>query len=79
MAYDMSGVLGKNKYKKTENQPTYTGKCTINGEELRIAAWVKDGKDGKFFAMKFSRKDDAQKKDDPTPQSTPELDDEIPF
>ena len=78
MAYDMSGTLGKNQYQKNDSQPSHTGKCTINGEDFRIAAWVKQGEDGKFFALKFSRKEDAPKKE-AAEVIQPEIDDEIPF
>lgn len=41
-------VLFKNKYKKNDSHPDYTGEVTTpNGETFRMAAWVKEGKDGK--------------------------------
>lgn len=77
MAYDNSGILSLNKYKKTDKQPPYTGTATINGVEYRIAAWVNEKEDGKYFGLKFSI---PQKKADfsAAPQSVVD-DDEIPF
>jgi len=80
MAYDNSGILGRNKYKKSDGQPDYTGKATINGVEYRVAAWLKENADGKFFAMKYSI---PQPKGEisavpAAPQSSLD-DDEIPF
>ena len=59
MAYeqrDMSGALFNNKDKKTDNHPGYTGNCMINGQEFRVAAWVKTPKKGgdKFLSLAFS-------------------------
>lgn len=77
MAYDNSGTLGRNKYKKTDSQPEYTGTATIGGVDYRIAGWVKEGKDGKFFGLKFSI---PQQKGEISAASKPVLDDdEIPF
>lgn len=54
MAYDNSGTLGKNKYRKSDSQPEYTGKATIGGVKYRIAGWMNENADGKFFGLKFS-------------------------
>ena len=51
---DMSGNLFRNEKKESAKQPDYTGKVKIRGEELRVAAWLKDGKKGKYFSFKFS-------------------------
>jgi hypothetical protein len=49
-----SGTLFKNDRKKAENHPDWKGQINVNGELLDIAAWVKDGKKGKFFSLKVS-------------------------
>ena len=57
MAYeqrDMSGVLFKNDRKEKPNHPDYQGECKINGQTLRMAAWIKDGRKGKFMSFSFS-------------------------
>ena len=75
MANDNTGIMGKNKYKKTDKQPPYTGTATIGGVQYRIAGWVNEGKDGKFFSLKFSI---PQKKSEFSANNQID-DDEIPF
>jgi hypothetical protein len=48
------GSLFKNVNKKTPAQPDWTGNVLINGQEMRLAAWVKEGKGGKFFSLQLS-------------------------
>jgi len=40
--------------KTTNNAPEYTGEIMVNGKKMRPAAWVKEGKNGKFFSGKMS-------------------------
>lgn len=49
-----SGSIFKNDRKTNEKQPDYSGTLTIEGKEMRIALWVKEGKKGKFFSVKLS-------------------------
>jgi|TARA_S200002703_G_scaffold124029_1_gene110063 uncharacterized protein (DUF736 family) len=76
--YDMSGVSSNNDYKKAEKQPDYTGKCTIDGKELRMAGWKRTGTNGEFVSWKFSEPQEAQLQ----PQTVPSNDDtqdDLPF
>ena len=41
-----SGILWKNKYKKTDREPYFRGKATIRGHEIELAAWLKKDKNG---------------------------------
>ena len=41
-----SGVLWKNKYKKTDKEPFFRGKATVRGHDLELAAWIKKDKNG---------------------------------
>jgi hypothetical protein len=54
--------------KTTNNAPEYTGEIMVNGKKMRLAAWVKEGKNGKFFSGKMSepmlKRDEPQ--DDPS-------------
>jgi len=49
-----SGVLFKNDKKGNEKAPDYKGKVNVNGKELEIAGWVREGKSGKFISIKIS-------------------------
>jgi uncharacterized protein (DUF736 family) len=49
-----SGVLFKNDKKGNEKAPDYKGKINVNGKELEIAGWVREGKSGKFISLKVS-------------------------
>lgn len=52
---EMTGVLFRNEKRSSDKAPEYTGTCTIDGQELRIAAWLKDGRNGKkFMSLQFS-------------------------
>ena len=49
-----SGILWKNKFKKTEKEPFFRGKATIRGHEIEIAAWLKKDKNGQdMISMAF--------------------------
>jgi hypothetical protein len=50
------------------NGPQYTGEIMVNGKKMRLAAWVKEGKSGKFFSGKMSEPYESS-------ASRPELDD----
>lgn len=73
-----SGVLFKNDKATSDKSPTYTGKINIDGRELRLAAWVKEGKNGKFLSLKvseFTNKPDIK----PTAKSFADMPDDLPF
>lgn len=64
MAYekqDDTGFLFRNEKKTSEKQPDYTGWIKENGKERRLAAWVKDMRDGsKALSIKISDKQEGQ-------------------
>ena len=58
MAYEMkegSGSLFKNTRKTTETHPDYNGSIMVNGKEHWLSAWVKEGKNGKFFSVSIGQ------------------------
>ena len=79
MAYEMKDgdiSVFKNKDATEENnQPPYTGKALINGEEFRVALWVK-GDTNKFFSGRIELPQKSSQVETPEPVS---FDDEIPF
>lgn len=74
----MSGVSSNNDYKKAEKQPDYTGKCTIDGKELRMAGWKRTGTNGEFVSWKFSEPQEAQLQPQTVP-SNDDIQDDLPF
>jgi hypothetical protein len=75
-----SGVLFKNDKATNEKAPGYTGKINVGGKEFRLAAWVKEGKNGKFFSLKVS---EFENKEAPKPKADTiifnDLDSDLPF
>lgn len=60
MAYeqrDNSGSLFKNDKKTEPKHADYKGDATINGQQMWISAWIKDGSRGKFMSLSFTPKD----------------------
>lgn len=74
------GVLFKNDKEGNEARPDYTGKIDIDGKEMRLAAWIKQSKDGtkKFLSLNVSEFPTKQVKNTCT-VTEPDFDDEIPF
>jgi len=87
MAYeqrDNGGALFKNDKDGNEQRPDYTGDCMVNGKLMRMAAWVKEGKKGKFMSLKFDEVEGQEAPnsgggDNPGDTGGGDLDDEIPF
>ena len=85
---DNSGVIFRNTAErmagKSESFPTHSGNALIGGREYYISAWVKEGRNGKFFSLAFNLKDEAAKpagkRQEPKPdQGGFEDDSDIPF
>ena len=79
---DNSGTLSRNDRKSQPNHPDHRGSCIIDGVEYWISAWVKDGRNGKFFSLAFQPKDEAPQQSRPQQRQQaplPDLDDDIPF
>ena len=72
-----SGILFKNdKSGGNEKWPDYKGEAVVGGERYWLAAWVKEGKRGKFMSIALKPKD--QKRAAPAPANEP-VDDNQPF
>ena len=49
----------------------------INGQPMRISAWIKEGKSGKFMSLRFE--EPRMERPRGEPQSAPDFEDTIPF
>jgi hypothetical protein len=51
MDYDNTNrfTLFRNKDRRTDGSPEFSGSINIDGVEYRLGAWVKEGKGGRFF------------------------------
>ena len=48
------GILFKNQKKTTSKHPDSVGFCMINGKEMRVAGWTKEGPKGKYVSFQLS-------------------------
>ncbi len=54
---DNTGFLSRNKKCEHDRQPEFRGSCVVDGVEYWLSGWVKQGDDGKFFSLAFTRKE----------------------
>ena len=66
------GVLFKNDKGDNPARPDYSGNINVNGEEFRLAAWLKDSASGnKFMSLSVSKPDPNYQKAAPAQQTSP--------
>jgi hypothetical protein len=75
--------LFKNEYKaEGDNKPTYKGSGKdLDGQEIEVAAWLRNGQSGEFMSCTFKRKEKKPAepaKSDGHPAMAG-LDDDVPF
>ena len=51
------GTLGKNDRKQQDTHADYNGTINIEGKDFWLNAWLKDGKNGKFFSLSVKPKE----------------------
>lgn len=81
---ELGGSIFRNNYKTKENQPTHKGDCKIDGVDFWISAWTNEGKNGKYFSLKFEKKEEkyqtgAGHGSDAIQPDPEDFDDDIPF
>lgn len=91
MSHDnnMTGIVSKNDRKTDDKHPDIKGQCEIDGVQYWLDGWAKTRKSdgGKFYSLRFKRKDAAAPKPAAAkPASVPatasgfaDVDDDIPF
>lgn len=74
---DMRGVLFRNRRKRKESQPDFTGSAEIDGVEFWISGWQNTSKQGvKFMSLAFNVKQDDESEE--VEEDDDEVDD-LPF
>ena len=80
MAYEQregQGALFKNNEKSDPKHPDYRGDMTVGGAKFWLAAWIKEGKNGKYMSVQAKPKEEKTPtgvKHNPGPQE-----EDIPF
>ena len=74
-----SGALFKNNDRQKDTHPEYRGDILINGEEYWLSAWVKEGKNGKFFSLAAKKKEERSGDTVKRNPDKQEEDDALPF
>ena len=69
------GVLFKNDKKGNDSAPDYTGKIDVEGKPYRLAAWIKEGRSGKFMSLSLTEPREGSSSAPPAG----DLSDTIPF
>lgn len=84
-------ILFRSDKEGNEKRPDYTGTINIDGTEYRLAAWIKDGRKGKFMTGKIGDEVEGKQSQSQSPpqseqrtqrQAPPpvdQFDDDIPF
>ncbi len=52
---ELTGALFANRNRRSDKEPQARGYVIINGEEWELAAWTKDGRDGKWQSLAAKR------------------------
>ncbi len=78
---DMSGSLFRNKEKKSDKSPDYTGTVNIHGEVLRVAGWIKGSPPFLSLAFQIPRNETGAQKPAPVSNTSDDFQDDesIPF
>jgi hypothetical protein len=75
-----TGTLFKNTKKTSEKHPDMDGTILIGDKQMRIAAWTKQGKSGRFLSLVISEIEfNRNTQTTPQPVTPPDGGDNLPF
>lgn len=72
-------VLFKNDKGDNPKRPDYTGTINIDGTDYKLAAWIKDGRKGKFMTGKIGEEVEQREETQQGRRQDALDDDSIPF
>lgn len=75
-------ALFKNDKQGNEKRPDYTGTITVNGEEMRMSAWIRESKTGNKFMsgqIQHKRESNGANLNHEPPRDFDGMEDEMPF
>lgn len=75
-------ALFKNDKQGNEKRPDYTGTITVNGEEMRMSAWIRESKTGNKFMsgqIQPKRESNGANLNHEPPRDFDDMEDEMPF
>lgn len=67
MAYELrdnSGTLFRNDKRKKDSHPHARGEAMIGGVLYEVAAWTKEGRNGRFQSLSFKEKEASRERQD---------------
>ena len=73
------GALFRNHKKTQDSHPDHNGTINVDGKEYWLNAWVKDGKNGKFFSLSVKPKEQTSANQQSGSDLPNDADDDIPF
>jgi hypothetical protein len=73
-----SGVLFKNQ-SENEKAPAYKGKINVDGKDYELAAWIREGKSGKFMSLKVQEPRQKQAPSQAPQKDFDSMEDDVPW
>jgi hypothetical protein len=68
-------LFRNNRKQPGSKQPDYEGRGNFDGRDFEIAAWVKEGRNGKFFSFAFKPpRDRGEQREERTQQAPDPMD-----
>lgn len=75
-----TGAIFRNKDKKTEKSPDYTGSITLNGQEVKLSCWLSTSQTGmKYFYVRANTNTQAVKSEQKHDTKDDFIDDDVPW
>jgi len=77
--YPNSGIMSRDKNRKSDKHPEFTGSAEIDGREYWLSAYVNENENGKYFKISFKPKDQQSGGGGQSRGRSQQNDDDMPF